>query len=64
MNESETAEILPGRDNPQDLELALRGYLRQAGWRSHSNRARRCGSAQYVFAKSAHDGRKIENGPR
>lgn len=57
-------EILLVEDNPDDLDMALRA-LRKAHLANHIHVARDGAEAvEFIFATGAHEGRKIENGPK
>ncbi|MEY2518725.1 MAG: hypothetical protein QOF24_484 [Verrucomicrobiota bacterium] len=64
MSENNAVEILLVEDTPEDLELALRA-LRKANLANHIQIARDGVEAmEFIFAEGAHQGRKIENGPK
>lgn len=57
-------EILLVEDNPDDLEMALRA-LRKAHLANHIQVARDGAEAvEFIFGTGAHEGRKVENGPK
>jgi CheY-like chemotaxis protein len=57
-------EILIVEDNPDDLEMTLRG-LRKAKLANNIQVARDGAEAlDFIFAQGAHTGRRLENGPK
>ena len=57
-------EILLVEDSPDDLEMALRA-LRKAHLANHIQVARDGAEAlDFIFGMGAHEGRKVENGPK
>lgn len=64
MNEIDAVEILIVEDTPQDLELTLRA-LKKANLTNHIQVVRDGAEAlDFIFGEGAHDGRKVEDGPK
>ncbi len=64
MNETKEVEILLVEDNQDDLHMTLRA-LRKANLANHIQIAHDGAEAlDFIFARGAHAGRKVENGPK
>jgi len=64
MNQANIVEILIVEDNPQDLDLALRG-LKKANLANRVHVTRDGEEAlAFIFCKGKYSERKLENGPR